>query len=204
MELKAELDEANAMSMALEKTSSFQMAMVPGAAKGDVHGKTELWVVVTDIVNGYEWLWPREKFMERKGLMEEMFEQKQEGNNAWKQVPLDKDPFTDNPETDILIGFCKFWPSSLAYKMETIQSLDIIDLKGATIGTLKVELHPCNAQGKVFTEEDDVFVEDPKELLKNDPQLHFIMKVVGARSLPQKYSVRHNLDFSINTYSLNF
>ena len=184
MELKAEIDEANAMSMGLEKATSFQMALMPGAAKGDVNGKTELYITVTDVTNGYEWLWPREKFMERKGLMEEMFEQKQDNNAAWKQWPQDKDPFYENPDTEILIGFCKFWPSSLAYKMETIQTLDVVDLTGATIGTLKVELHPCDASGREFTEQDDVFVEDPSELLTRDPNMHFLVKIYGARSLP--------------------
>ena len=65
-----------------------------------------------------------------------------------------------------------------------------------------MEVWPCTAKGKIFKPEDDVFVDDPSQLIGQD--FHFKVKVTGARGLPKRYNVsktRHNLlpaiDFQI-------
>ena len=41
--------------------------------------------------------------------------------------------------------------------------------------------------GKEYTEKDDVWVDDPSELVGKD--LHFVFKIPSARGLPAKYTV---------------
>lgn len=53
---------------------------------------------------------------------------------------------------------------------------------------LQVEIYPCTAKGKVYKPEDDVFVDDPTQLLGQE--FHFKVKLTGARGLPNRYTVR--------------
>ncbi|KAF2343201.1 C2 domain, partial [Trinorchestia longiramus] len=44
---------------------------------------------------------------------------------------------------------------------------------------------PCDAHGKEFTEEDNVFVDAPEDLIGQN--LHFRFKILGCRGLPGRY-----------------
>lgn len=48
-------------------------------------------------------------------------------------------------------------------------------------------MHPCTAKGKIFKPEDDVFVDDPKQLIGQE--FHFKVKIAGAKGLPKRYNV---------------
>lgn len=51
---------------------------------------------------GTEFEWTREKFLDRLYLMKEMY-QNYEAHDEW-EVPLERDPFYDDPSMDVLIG----------------------------------------------------------------------------------------------------
>lgn len=51
----------------------------------------------------------------------------------------------------------------------------------------QVEIYPCTAKGKIFKPEDDVFVDDPSQLIGQE--FHFKVKIAGARGLPKRYNV---------------
>lgn len=46
---------------------------------------------------------------------------------------------------------------------------------------------PCTSQGKEYTEHDDMFVDNPNELMGKD--LHFMVKILGCRGLPSRFNV---------------
>ena len=46
---------------------------------------------------------------------------------------------------------------------------------------------PCNKAGLEYTEEDDVFVDSPEELIGQE--LHFKFKILSCRGLPSRYKV---------------
>ena len=46
---------------------------------------------------------------------------------------------------------------------------------------------PCNKSGKEYTEEDDVFVDQPEELIGQE--LNFKFKILNCRGLPSRYKV---------------
>ncbi len=47
---------------------------------------------------------------------------------------------------------------------------------------------PCDEKGREYTENDDVFVDSPDELVGKS--LCFKFKVINCRGLPNKYTVR--------------
>ena len=52
----------------------------------------------------------------------------------------------------------------------------------------QVEVAPCNAKGKEYTEADDKFVDAPDELVGKE--VNFVFKIVNCRGIPNKYTVR--------------
>jgi len=56
------------------------------------------------------------------------------------------------------------------------------------VGQLNIELVPCSAKGREFTDSDDVWIEGPDELVGKD--FHFVVRIKNALGLPERYSVR--------------
>lgn len=63
----------------------------------------------------------------------------------------------------------------------------INNYQGQEQGLLDIELVPCDDKGKELSEADDIFVEDPKDLIGRS--LNFVIKVPGATGIPNKYKV---------------
>ena len=66
-----------------------------------------------DLQSSIEYLWPRSKFINRKFAMQEMFQNYEDGED-WK-LPDEKDPFTESPGTESLIGCVEVSMQSLGY-----------------------------------------------------------------------------------------
>ena len=50
-----------------------------------------------------------------------------------------------------------------------------------------MEVAPCDSKGREYSESDDMFVNTPEDLVGKD--VHFVVKVVNCRGLPNKYTV---------------
>ena len=55
------------------------------------------------------------------------------------------------------------------------------------VGLLNIEMVPCAADGREYTELDDMWLDDPDELVDKD--FHVLVKMKSARGLPQRYTV---------------
>lgn len=178
------IEEANSISAELDKKKKFEMVMVSPEARGEVTGRTEIYVRVVDLETGLEWMWSRDEFFNKRFVMQEMFNKK-EDEEDWK-LPKDQDPFEVDPNMDVLIGTTKIFPQSLAYMVETKNQLEVIDYKGVEVGRVNIEIVPCDPKGKEYTENDDIFVESPSELLNKE--LHFVAKILNGRGLPKRFT----------------
>ena len=49
-----------------------------------------------------------------------------------------------------------------------------MDYRGTEVGIINVEIVPCSPQGKEYSENDDVFVDSPSEMIGKD--LHVVVK----------------------------
>ncbi|KAK7109967.1 hypothetical protein V1264_013913 [Littorina saxatilis] len=180
IELLPMVNEANAMSEELDKKVKYELALISPQARGLKEGRTEVMVKMKNLENGNEFLLDRNKFINRKYLMQEMYQNFMEGDKDW-DVPKEKDPFWEPASTtDVQIGSVHVFLQSLAYQIELQENLAITDFKGNDQGHLNVEIMPCDTKGKDLPE--DVYVDDPKELLGKP--LNFKVKVVNARGLP--------------------
>lgn len=81
MSITQMVNDANAMSEDMDKHMSFAIQLVSAEARGFDGGRTEVMVKVTDEESGNEYLWKKDKFLNRQILMQELY-QKFEDNDG--------------------------------------------------------------------------------------------------------------------------
>lgn len=172
------VNESNAMAEELGKKVKFEILLVSPQARGLKEGRTEVKVKMKSTVDDAEWIWDRNKFVNRTYLMKEMFQNYYDGDEDW-DLPEERDPFWEPDDAEVYIGSVQVYLQSLAYLIEVEESLTITDHKGNDKGQLQIEAFPCNEK---FSEDLDDFVEDPKELIGR--ALYFKLKIPYARGLP--------------------
>ncbi|CAH1788618.1 unnamed protein product [Owenia fusiformis] len=174
------INETNAISEELNKKVGFEVVLVSPQARGLKEGKTEIMVKMKDLDNGNEWTWDRNKFINRKYIMQEMYMNYMEGDPDW-DLPQDQDPFWEDPDTEVLIGNVHVYLSSLAFMIELEETMPITDFKGNEQGHLMLEVHPCDDK---WNNIEDGYVE-PADL--KGQKYNFTININGARGLPSKY-----------------
>ncbi|CAL1536203.1 unnamed protein product [Lymnaea stagnalis] len=184
LDLMPAIDNANSISEDLDKKMKFELMVVSPEARGELTGRTQVMIRVINLETKHEWVWSREKFLNRKFVMQEMYQNYLDGDE-W-DLPKEKDPFDEDYNADFHIGSVKVWTQSISFMIESKVQLEITDYKGGDVGLLNVELIPCDPKGKEYTEKDDVYVEDPK-LLVGKP-INFVFKVISARGLPSTFT----------------
>ncbi|XP_022096862.1 kinesin-like protein KIF28P [Acanthaster planci] len=174
--------EANAMSEELKKGVRFEIVLISPQARGQKHSRTELAVLMRCNDNDNEFLWDKNKFLNRKYLMQEMYQNFVDGEPDWDREK-DNDPFWEPPDSEVMIGCTHVYLQSLGYLIEVEELLGITDFRGNEQGLLKVEIYPCNADGSNLAEDD--FVDEPEELLGR--QVAFKIVLTHARGLPSRF-----------------
>nr|CAB3259099.1 kinesin-like protein KIF28P [Phallusia mammillata] len=162
LELLPMISETNAVSEELNKYRSFELVLISGGLQEDKDKGPKPMVKVRNLLNDNIWLWERGKFMNRRYMMQEQYQQFVDGDDSYKNIPLDKDPFFDPPE-DVIIGTSNVFLQSLSYALDFDDKLAVSNYKGDEEGSLYVSVSPCDGKGKSLDEES--FIEDPSELL---------------------------------------
>ena len=101
--------------------------------------KPEVCVKMKNLENGTEFIWPKEKFLNRLYLMKEMYNNYEEEEEDW-DVPEDNDPFKEDVNTEVNIGSVQVFLQPIAYMVEMKEQLEITDLKGNKIGLMNVRM----------------------------------------------------------------
>ncbi|XP_022597468.1 kinesin-like protein KIF28P [Seriola dumerili] len=156
--------EANQMSQELNKGVEFKLE-IKNLALSDSKGhdlEKEIVVRVTSVGRKQVWMWSKAKFVNRKFLMEEVYQQHQAEQNADTALPRDKDPFWD-PVEPLLLGTAHLWLQSLAFRIPLEEQLEVLGSEGTEEAILQAQLVPCNSTGLPLGE-DDILI-DPSELL---------------------------------------
>jgi len=184
VELMPAVENANSISEDLDKKMKFELMVVSPEARGELSGRNQVMVRVVNMETKHEFVWTREKFLNRKYVMQEMYQNFTDGEE-W-DVPKEKDPFDEDYNTEIHIGSVKIWMQSMAYMIESQEQLEITDYRGQDVGLLNIEVVPCDAKGKEYGEKDDQFVDDPAKL--NGKPVNFVLKINSARGLPNRFT----------------
>ncbi|XP_064811729.1 kinesin-like protein KIF28 [Oncorhynchus masou masou] len=160
--------EANQMSQELHKGVEFKLE-IKNLALSDSKGhdlQKEIAVRVTSLENKQVWLWSKAKFVNRKFLMEELYQQHHTERNgegtARAPMPRDRDPFWD-PLEPLLLGSAHLWLQSLAFRIALEEQLEVLGSEGTEEAILQAQLLPCSPTGLTLGE-DDILI-DPSELL---------------------------------------
>ncbi|KIH56688.1 hypothetical protein ANCDUO_13130, partial [Ancylostoma duodenale] len=138
-----------------------------------------IWVSVHNLTEDTRFMWEKARFMNRYYGMQEMYENKQDGEE-WN-MPKDRDPFYEAPDSKSLLGSAIIFLQPLAYLMDSEETYPIVDFTGEELGELSVLLTPCNSSGKEMLGE---YVDDPKEIIGKN--YGFMVKIQSARGLPRR------------------
>jgi len=176
LELLPMISEANAISEELGKGIVFDLIVRSGAAHNLTDKSKQVMVKVTDRGSLYVWLWSKAKFINRKYLMQELYELWIDGETI--ETDQHKDPFWDPPE-DIFLGSVYLYLQSLSYQIDIEETLSVTNYEGNDEGQLHVALCPCDATGRKLTE--DMYVSNPAELLET--RMDLLVKIPYARNL---------------------
>ncbi|XP_071088999.1 kinesin-like protein KIF28 isoform X1 [Haliotis cracherodii] len=183
LEILPMVSEVNAVSEELNKQKNFEVVLISAAAqegqggqKGTSRSKDAARVMVKmkNLLNGNTWLWERGKFMNRRYLIQEMYQRYLDGEDV-SHIKKEDDPFWE-PTEDVLIGTANVFLQSLAFGLDFDDKVVITDYKAQEEGFLFVNVTPCTQSGKPFDEE--YFVESPNELLQKP--YHFKVTIQSA------------------------
>ncbi|XP_064610352.1 kinesin-like protein KIF28 [Liolophura sinensis] len=185
LEILPMVSEVNAVSEELNKHKSFEVVLISSVAQEGMYGAnqgTKVMVKMKNLLNANTWLWERGKFMNRRYLIQEMYQKYLDGEDVLK-IPREQDPFWEPPE-DVLIGTANVFLQSLSYALDFDDKLAVTDYKGQEEGTLYVNVAPCTQNGKPLDE--DYFVDNPEELLGKP--YHFKVTLRSADVIKSRFS----------------
>ncbi|XP_069400472.1 kinesin-like protein KIF28P [Ovis canadensis] len=154
--------EANQMSKELKKGLNMELK-VKNLASSDSRGcdlQKEVTVKVTHQRTHQVWIWSKAKFINRKFLMEELYQRFLDGEDS--QVAQEDDPFWDPVEV-VHLGSAHIWLQSLAYCMKYEEQVEFLNCDGLEEAVLHIHINPCSPTGQARGEED--VVTDPVDLL---------------------------------------
>ncbi|XP_051867225.1 kinesin-like protein KIF28 [Pristis pectinata] len=160
--VKPMVAEANQISRELNKDLTFELE-VKNLALTDSRGSDlakEVMVKVTNKVNYEVWAWSKAKFVNRKFIMEDMYQRFVDGENI--SVDRENDPFWD-PIEAVHLGTAYVWLQSLNYCIVLEEHVEFHNSQGKEEATLQMNLVPCNPRGQPLGEEEILI--DPTELV---------------------------------------
>uniref|UniRef100_A0A670ZBJ6 Kinesin-like protein 6 n=1 Tax=Pseudonaja textilis TaxID=8673 RepID=A0A670ZBJ6_PSETE len=171
--------EANQMSIELKKDLKLELK-VKNLASSDSRGydlQKEIIIKVVHKVTKQVWIWSKPKFINRKFIMEELYQQFLNGEEV--QVNKESDPFWD-PVEAIHLGSAHIWLQSLAYCMKLEEQIELLNSEGMEEAILLINIIPCMQNGRPLTDDDMII--DPLELLgkRIDFQIH-IFQCLGVK-----------------------
>ncbi|XP_066281577.1 kinesin-like protein KIF28P [Branchiostoma lanceolatum] len=173
VQLMPKVDEVNAMSKDMNKAMTFQ-PIIKNLASHDSLGNNkemEVEVLVTNTLTNQVWMWSKAKFINRKFLIEELYQQYMEEGKL--DVEQANDPFWD-PVEDVFLGSAHIWLQSLAYRIQIDEQIEVHNYQGKEEAMVQVVISPADAQGRQLADAEAMVI-DPSELLGK--RLDFIISI---------------------------
>jgi len=188
------VQEANALSAELKRDINFETKVT------SVMHKTEgtVSVVMVKVVNeatSAEFIWEKDKFINRVYLMRELYTKFMEGTLDPNLFNGEQDPFWD-PIEPMNIGYSTIYLKPLSFCMPAEDDYAIY-YDSQQAGIMHVKIEPCKPDGAVVDdeEEDGIYddVENPKDLLGR--RLDVLVTVSYARGINKKFSSEVYIEF---------
>ncbi|KAM4860801.1 kinesin-like protein KIF28 [Thomomys bottae] len=175
--------EANQMSEELKKGLRMELK-VKNLASSDSRGfdlQKEVMVRVTNQWTREVWVWSKAKFINRKFLMDDLYQRFLDGEDGC--VAQGDDPFWDPVEV-VHVGSAHLWLQALAHCMKLEEQVEFLSCEGLEEAVLHVRVTPCSPAGRAYGEDD--VATDPLDLLgkRMDFQIHLV-QCLGVRWLKE-------------------
>lgn len=90
------------------------------------------------------WIWSKAKFINRKFLMEELYQRFLESRDS--HVAQEDDPFWDPVEV-LHLGSAHVWLQSLAHRMMLEEQVEFLNCEGLEEAVLHIQITPCSPEG---------------------------------------------------------
>lgn len=187
--------EANALGKELKRDFLFETKVTSVMHKTE--GMTSLVMVkVINTATQMEWLWEKDKFVNRVYLMRELYEKYLEGSLDPAVFGSERDPFSD-PNEPMHVGYSSVFLKSLSFCITSEDDYAIYH-DSQQAGIMRVKIEPCKPDGSIIREDDEAGgpyddVEDPKDLLGK--RLDMLVTVLYCRGLTGKFSSEVYVEF---------
>ncbi|XP_078089244.1 kinesin-like protein KIF28 [Mustelus asterias] len=154
--------QVNQISEELDKGVTFEVEvknLTSTNARGEELEK-EIIVKVTNEQTKQVEIWPRDKFTDRKLLIEGIYQRFLENGTVHNK--MEQDPFWD-PVEILHLGSAHVWLETLAYCIAYEDQVDVINYRGKVEAVIQIRLLPCTSSGNPLGEESVIV--DPGDLL---------------------------------------
>ncbi|XP_033626333.1 kinesin-like protein KIF28P isoform X2 [Asterias rubens] len=200
LELLPMVNEVNAVSEELDKHKGFEIVLLSEEAQEGNNRETKVMVKMKDLLNRNSWLWERGKFINRRYVIQDLYQRYIDGDEGIMNIPKEEDPFWE-PAEDVLIGTANAFLQSLGFNLDFDGKITVTDFKGKEEGSLIVCIEPCDQKGKSIEEDD--FVDEPNELLGKP--YHFKVSIRNgevhksrfSKGLKVKYKCYNEQEFTL-------
>jgi len=144
-------------------------------------------VTVKNFALGLEWVWTKNKFLDRKVDMSEFWLDFKEDGKIDQQKYQKYDPFYESPDTPTQIGTAMLYPKCFAYMISFKGDFIILDFKSKEAGSVSVNILPCQANGTVIDpSKNGSIIRNPETDLLNK-NINFIIKINTCSGINDKY-----------------
>jgi kinesin family member 1 len=184
LDLMPHIEEANQMSIILDKKIKYEPIILRPYVLGESQKKPKPYVKVNKFGCDKEWIWSENDFIDRKSFMSEQYLDFKDGIVASKKDAT-INPFFNSDSDPVLIGTAVIMIKSLIHMVPVVEeNAKVFDYSKKLIGSVKIEMLPCDAQGIVHQDISKVIIKEPKKNLKS---LYFIVRIDNIKCMSIKY-----------------
>lgn len=174
IDLMPSLEEANSMSIAMDKKMKYKPIILNPVVIGEPKSKVRPLVIAEKFGTSSKWLWDIEKFINRKACMSEMYLEFKQNQLTDMDKYHNADPFLELDTEPTLIGTALVEPKCILHRVPLDENAKIYDYVSKLVGTMRVELVPCDKQGIAFENIAEHIVQNPEKHLKD---LYFLLRI---------------------------
>lgn len=174
IDLMPSLEEANSMSIGLDKKMKYKPIILNPVVIGEPKSKVRPLIIAEKFGTSCKWLWDIEKFINRKACMSEMYLEFKQNGLIDIEKYANADPFLELETEPTLIGTALVEPKCILHKVPLDENSKIYDYLSKLVGTLRIELVPCDKQGIAYSDIGKHIVQNPEKHLKD---LYFLLRI---------------------------
>ena len=185
------VNEANTLARELKRDFKFDYDVMQS-----YRGESLVMVQVVNEHTETEWLWEKDKFVNRLYLMRKLYEKYLDGSLDTSIFGGETDPFVDHEAMHV--GYSSVFLRALAYCMPQEDDYAIYHDGENTGGIMHIRIEPCWPDGAVIKEDEDDDspyddVQEPKDLLGK--RLDVLVTITACKGLAKKFSSETYIEF---------